>query len=61
MPAKHVPSWHDDEVGALYELALGFFEREVVANVEKWDTQRHIDRSVWLEAGKLGLLLCSVP
>lgn len=59
--AKHVPSWHDDEVSALYDLALGFFEREVVANVEKWDTQRRIDRSVWLEAGKLGLLLCSVP
>ncbi|AQT79668.1 acyl-CoA dehydrogenase [Mycolicibacterium litorale] len=61
MAAKHVPSWHDDEVSALYELARGFFEREVVAHVEKWDAQRHIDRSVWLEAGKLGLLLCSVP
>lgn len=33
----------------------------MVAHVEKWDTQRHIDRSVWSEAGKLGLLLCSVP
>jgi acyl-CoA dehydrogenase len=58
---KHPPSWHDDEVGALYELALGFFEREVVAHVDKWDAQRRIDRSVWLQAGKLGLLLCSVP
>jgi acyl-CoA dehydrogenase len=61
MTVKHVPPWHDDEVSALYDLALGFFEREVVAHVEKWDAQRRIDRSVWLEAGKLGLLLCSVP
>lgn len=61
MVAKHIPSWHDDEVRALSELARGFFEREVVAHVDTWDAQRHIDRSVWLEAGKLGLLLCSVP
>ena len=61
MATKHIPSWYDDEVSALYELALGFFEREVVAHNEKWDAQRHIDRSVWLEAGRLGLLLCSVP
>ncbi|MCV7191238.1 acyl-CoA dehydrogenase family protein [Mycolicibacterium brumae] len=61
MASKHVPSWYDDEVSALYDLALGFFEREVVAHHEKWDDQRHIDRDVWLEAGKLGLLLCSVP
>ena len=61
MPKKYVPSWYDDEVGALSALARGFFEREVVARIEKWDTQRHIDRSVWLEAGNLGLLLCSIP
>ncbi|BBZ33133.1 acyl-CoA dehydrogenase family protein [Mycolicibacterium confluentis] len=61
MVTKHVPSWYDDEVSALFDLAKGFFEREVVAHVEKWDSQRRIDRSVWLEAGKLGLLLCSIP
>jgi acyl-CoA dehydrogenase len=61
MTVKRTPSWYDDEVGALFDLARGFFEREVVAHVDKWDTQRHIDREVWLEAGKLGLLLCSIP
>lgn len=61
MTIKHTPPWYDDEVSALFDLARGFFEREVVAHVERWDTQRHIDRSVWLQAGKLGLLLCSVP
>ena len=58
---KHVPSWHDDEVRALSELATGFFEREVVAHNDKWDAQHRIDRSVWHTAGQLGLLCCSVP
>ncbi|MFC9553709.1 acyl-CoA dehydrogenase family protein [Rhodococcus sp. NPDC056960] len=57
----HIPSWHDDEVKALSELAVGFFEREVVAHHEKWDAQHRIDREVWLAAGKLGLLCCSIP
>lgn len=57
----YTPTWHDDEVAAVAELAGGFFEREVIAHNEKWDQQHHIDREVWLEAGKLGLLLCSVP
>lgn len=61
MAVRHKPSWHDDEVSAVYELARDFFDREVVAHVDKWDSQRRIDRSVWLEAGKRGLLLCSVP
>ncbi|SDE20859.1 acyl-CoA dehydrogenase family protein [Rhodococcus tukisamuensis] len=58
---KYVPTWHDDEVRALSELALGFFEREVVAHNEKWDAQHRIDRDVWRTAGELGLLLCSIP
>ncbi|NHU43034.1 acyl-CoA dehydrogenase family protein [Rhodococcus sp. A14] len=58
---KHIQSWHDDEVKALSELAVGFFEREVVAHNEKWDAQHRIDRAVWLAAGELGLLCCSIP
>lgn len=58
---KHVPSWHDDEVRALSELASGFFERELVAKREQWDEQHCVDRSVWRAAGELGLLCCSIP
>ncbi|MFC9790799.1 acyl-CoA dehydrogenase family protein [Rhodococcus sp. NPDC127528] len=61
MASKHVPSWFDDEVAAVSELAAGFFEREVVAHNEKWDAQHRIDREVWLKAGELGLLCCSIP
>ncbi|MFD7012338.1 hypothetical protein [Rhodococcus jostii] len=31
---KYVPSWHDEEVKALSDLATGFFEREVLAHNE---------------------------
>ncbi|AHD21406.1 MULTISPECIES: acyl-CoA dehydrogenase family protein [Rhodococcus] len=61
MPKKHVASWYDDEVSAVYDLAREFFDREVMGKAEKWDSQRRIDREVWLEAGKLGLLCCSIP
>ncbi|MCT7365843.1 acyl-CoA dehydrogenase family protein [Mycolicibacterium llatzerense] len=55
------PSWYDDEVQAVSDLARDFFEREVVAHADRWDTDRRVDRDVWRTAGKLGLLLCSVP
>jgi acyl-CoA dehydrogenase len=61
MGASFDPAWRNDEVRALYDLALGYFEREITSHVAKWDEQRRIDRDVWLKAGKLGLLLCSVP
>ncbi|UYP21119.1 acyl-CoA dehydrogenase family protein [Rhodococcus sp. Z13] len=61
MAKKYIPSWHDDEVSAVYDLAREFFEREVMAKSEKWESQRRIDREVWLEAGRLGLLCCSIP
>ena len=61
MVNKHVPAWYDDEVSAVRDLANDFFAREVMAHAEKWDAQRRIDREVWFKAGKLGLLLCSVP
>lgn len=54
-------SWRDEETEAVFELAVGFFEREVISRNDEWDTQQRIDRSVWNTAGELGLLLCSIP
>ena len=61
MAAKRKPSWHDDEITAVAELARGFFDRELIAKREQWDAQHRVDRSVWLEDGKLGLLCFSIP
>jgi len=58
---NHTPSWYDEEVQAVSDLARGFFEREVMAHAERWDDQRRVDRDVWRKAGELGLLLCSIP
>ena len=32
MATKRKPSWHDDEITAVAELARGFFDRELIAN-----------------------------
>jgi acyl-CoA dehydrogenase len=53
--------WMDEEVAALGDLADSFFAKEVVPHLERFDTQQQVDREVWLKAGELGLLLCSVP
>ncbi|MEV5835919.1 acyl-CoA dehydrogenase family protein [Nocardia sp. NPDC052112] len=43
------------------ETVRGFVERHVVPKMEKWDSDRLIDRETWLAAGEQGLLGLSVP
>ncbi|MGB3602261.1 acyl-CoA dehydrogenase family protein [Gordonia sp. (in: high G+C Gram-positive bacteria)] len=38
-----------------------FVAREVVPHLDEWEEDRQIDRSVWMAAGKQGLLGLSVP
>ncbi|MGV0768738.1 acyl-CoA dehydrogenase family protein [Mycobacterium syngnathidarum] len=54
-------TWRNDETQAVFALAADFFDREVVSRNDVWDNQHCIDRDVWRSAGKLGLLLCSIP
>lgn len=49
------------DVRDLGETAEKFFATYLAAERERWERERCIDRSVWLKAGELGLLLCSVP
>lgn len=53
--------WKDDEVQALVEVASKFIEAEVMAHRDTWERQQRMDRDVWLKAGNLGLLCCSIP
>src|SRR5262245_51171222 len=54
-------AWRDEEVAALGELADKFFAKNVVPHRDRFEAQQHVDREVWLEAGRLGLLCCSIP
>ena len=61
MSTTYTSAWRDHEVAALGELADKFFAKSLVPDRDRWDAQQHVDREVWLEAGKLGLLCCSIP
>ena len=54
-------AWRDESVEAVYETAADFFERTLVANRERYESQKMVDREVWTEAAALGLLCCSIP
>jgi alkylation response protein AidB-like acyl-CoA dehydrogenase len=46
---------------AFRETARGFIERYVVPHHEQWEHDGIVDRSVWVEAGKHGLLGFELP
>ena len=46
---------------AYRETVREFLAREVVPNYERWEEERLIDRNVYLEAGKSGILGLGVP
>ncbi|PBC51952.1 acyl-CoA dehydrogenase [Rhodococcus sp. ACS1] len=50
---------HDHEL--FRDSVRSFVDKHVVPNLEKWDTDRLIDRDTWLAAGKQGLLGLTVP
>ncbi|MEV5004010.1 acyl-CoA dehydrogenase family protein [Nocardioides sp. LML1-1-1.1] len=59
--SSYVSAWKDESVLALSETADKFVATEITANRERWEQQQYVDRDVWLKAGELGLLCCSIP
>lgn len=53
--------WVDDEIVALKEMAVKFFQNEALPHRERWAEQKHVDREFWNKAGELGLLCAAVP
>lgn len=51
----------DSDHGDYRETVRAFVAREVVPNLDRWDTQRAIDRETWKRAGEAGLLGLAVP
>ncbi|MDN5915035.1 MAG: acyl-CoA dehydrogenase family protein [Pseudonocardia sp.] len=46
---------------AYREIARAFVNRDVVPNLQRWDTEREIDRETWKTAGAAGLVGLAVP
>lgn len=61
MDGSYISEWKDDSTEAVCELATNFVTTELLPNREKWETQQFVDREVWVRAGELGLLCCSIP
>ena len=56
-----VAEFYESEHRAFREVVRDFVAREVVPHQQRWDEQRLIDRAVWVEAGKLGILGLRTP
>ncbi|MFD0094641.1 acyl-CoA dehydrogenase family protein, partial [Bacillus cereus] len=54
-------SLFDQEHEDFRDTVRGFIENEVAPHVEQWEHAEIIDRSMWLAAGKSGLLGLSAP
>jgi acyl-CoA dehydrogenase len=53
--------WSDEELEMLRVTARRFFANQVTPHEKRWDAQQHVDRSLWIRAGELGLLCAGIP
>ena len=57
LPRSLFSAEHD----AFRDSARKFYEKQVVPNIARYEQQQHVDRSLWQQAGALGLLCCTMP
>ena len=53
--------FYEDDHHAYRDTVREFLSREVEPHYERWESERLIDRSAWLAAGKSGILGLAVP
>ncbi|AEG47879.1 Long-chain-acyl-CoA dehydrogenase [Sphingobium chlorophenolicum L-1] len=59
---SHADIFEDEEVAMFEHSVLGFIDRFAKPeDAERWRKNKQVDRSVWVEAAKAGLLGVSVP
>lgn len=51
----------NQEHEAFRDTVRKFYEKEVAPHTEKFESQQHVDRHLWNQAGELGLLCCTMP
>ena len=55
------PAWMTDDVVLFRDNVRKVFEREFAPFEERWRREHLADRSVWRQAGEMGLLCTSIP
>src|SRR5690242_12118175 len=55
------PAWMTEDLVLLEDQARRFFAAELVPHVERWTRQGMMDRDVWRQLGRAGLLCASIP
>jgi len=55
------PAWMTDDVVLFRDNVRKVFEREFAPLEERWRREHLADRSVWRQAGEMGLLCTSIP
>ena len=53
--------WLTEELDIYRDAVRKFIEQEFVPQDERWQQQQYTDRSAWLQAGAMGMLLTDVP
>jgi acyl-CoA dehydrogenase len=53
--------WMTSDLEVFRRTVRHFLEREIVPHRERWESQRYVDRRLWLKAGELGMICASVP
>ncbi|MGQ7819310.1 acyl-CoA dehydrogenase family protein [Metapseudomonas furukawaii] len=55
------PSWMSEDLAMFQTSVRRFAAEELVPHEERWAKQQHVDREVWLKAGRMGLLCPGIP
>ena len=58
---RMTPAWMTEDVVLFRDNVRKVFEREFAPLEERWRRQHLADRSVWRQAGEMGLLCTSIP
>ena len=61
MTTNYQSKWSDPDVEMFRDSVKKFVEIEFAPYDKQWKQQQHVDKSVWLKAGEMGLLCTDIP